>query len=395
MVKDTKFYDTLGVSPNASESELKKAYRKLALKYHPDKNPNAGDKFKEISHAYEILSDADKRAAYDRYGEEGLQDNGMGGMSADELFSQFFGGGMFGGDGSRRREPKKTKDMVYPMKVSLEDLYKGKTSKIALQKNVICGGCKGQGGKDVRKCQSCDGQGVKVQIRQMGPMIQQYQTTCGDCRGEGETMKEQDRCKICRGKKVVNERKILEVHIDKGMKAGQKIVFSGESDQMPGVQTGDVVIVIEEKPHSLFKRNGNDLLCTIPLDISTALTGGEFVIKHLDDRVIRVNLKPGEVIKPGDTKAIIGEGMPQHKRPFDKGSIFIQFEVVFPENNWVSLEKLQKLVEILPRKPIINIPPNSVVDDVTLVDAKHQQHRQAYEEEEEEHHHGGAQCAQQ
>jgi len=167
MVKDTKLYDTLGVSPSATENELKKAYRKLALKYHPDKNPNGAEKFKDISHAYEILSDPQKRETYDNFGEEGLSgDAGGMGMNPEDLFASFFGGA-FGG--SSRSGPRRGKDVVHPLKVSLEDLYKGKVFKLSIKRNVICKACNGKGGKEgaVKNCSDCNGRGVKFVRRQI------------------------------------------------------------------------------------------------------------------------------------------------------------------------------------------------------------------------------------
>jgi len=266
MVKETKLYDILGVSPEASENDLKKAYRKLALQYHPDKNPDAGDKFKEITAAYEVLNDPKKREAYDQYGEKGLTENG-GFAGAEDLFSALFGGGggfFGGGGGGRGRErERRGKDVPHQLKVSLEDLYRGKTSKLALQKTVICAECDGVGGKkgSVKTCDPCNGKGVTIRLRQLGPgMVQQVQQVCSECGGEGETIKEKDRCKNCKGKKVEAQRKVLEVHVDKGMKDGQKITFSGEGDQTPGVIPGDVIIILEEKSHPIFKRKNQDLI---------------------------------------------------------------------------------------------------------------------------------------
>eukprot|EP00842_Homolaphlyctis_polyrhiza_P000969 jgi/Hompol1/1873/HPOL_002783-RA len=417
MVKDTKYYDLLEVPPNASEvqqspplfclrpldADLKKAYRKLALKYHPDKNPDAGDKFKDISHAYEVLSDSQKRSIYDQYGEEGLTEGGGGGgMSPEDLFSQLFGGGMFGGGGSRGRPsgPRKGKDMAHSLKVSLEDLYKGKTSKLALQKQILCASCDGKGGKAgaSQTCMGCNGRGVRIITRQMGPMIQQMQQTCPECNGEGEIIKEKDRCKDCKGKKVASERKILEVFIDKGMQDGQKIVFSGEGDQAPGIIPGDIIIVVEEKPHERFKRKGNDLFHEAKIDLTTALCGGKLAIKHLDDRVLMVNILPGEVIKPGETKAITGEGMPGYKRPFDKGTLFVTFEVVFPQPNWIDQSQLALLERLLPPRAL---PPSTAgleVDEVVLsnVDPLRSSGPSPMEEDDDNRRGGGGvQCQQQ
>ncbi|KAL1923576.1 uncharacterized protein VTP21DRAFT_8556 [Calcarisporiella thermophila] len=409
MVRETKYYDQLGVSPNASESDIKKAYRKLALKYHPDKNPEAGDKFKEISHAYEILSDERKRQIYDQYGESGLQGDGMGGgVSPEDLFSQLFGGfGGFGGAGRRGPSgPQRGKDMAHALKVSLEDLYKGKTSKLALQKHVICSKCDGKGGKEgaVQTCGGCQGRGVKITLRQMGPLVQQIQQTCPDCRGEGEVIRDKDRCKQCNGKKIVNERKVLEVHIDKGMREGQKITFSGEGDQMPGIVPGDVIIVLEEKPHPRFKRKGDDLFCEVKIDLLTALAGGQFHVEHLDDRVLAVSILPGEVIRPGDIKVISGEGMPQH-RTHQHGNLYVKFDVEFPAPNWTSPDKIVKLESILPpRRELPSVGKDKHVEEAVLgvLDAGQQSRAQARmengaDDEDEEMGDGqpGVQCSQQ
>jgi DnaJ-class molecular chaperone len=225
---------------------------------------------------------------------------------SQDLFSQLFGGGgggFFGGGGGGGRSagPRRTKDLVHRINVSLEDLYKGKTTKLALTRNVICNKCDGKGGKEgaVRTCGGCSGRGVRVTLRQMGPMIQQLQSTCDECSGTGEVINHKDKCKTCNGRKVVSEKKVLEVHIDKGMKGGQTITFHGESDQAPGASPGDVIIEINEKPHERFRRQGNDLLAEFEVDLLTALGGGQFAIKHLDDRALLVTIVPGEVIKHG------------------------------------------------------------------------------------------------
>ncbi|KAI8810068.1 hypothetical protein BJ742DRAFT_867995 [Cladochytrium replicatum] len=405
MVKDTKYYDLLEVDPSASESDLKKAYRKLALKYHPDKNPDAGDKFKEISHAYEILSDSQKRRIYDDYGEEGLSgDGGMGGVSPEDLFSQIFGGGMFGGGGRGKPSgPRRGKDMAHALKVTLEELYKGKVSKLALQKQIICPKCDGKGGKEgaVKSCAGCNGRGVKIIMRQIGPMIQQMQQTCPDCNGEGEVIREKDRCKHCSGKKVLSERKILEVHIDKGMRDNQKIPFAGEGDQAPGIIPGDVIIVVQEKEHDRFKRTNDDLHYEAKIDLLTALAGGQITIPHLDDRVLLVSILPGEVIKPGEIKCITGEGMPAYKRPYDRGNLFVRFEIIFPPPNWGPSEKVTELEKILPARPAIQDISDRVVDEVVLTNVDPMQHErnqrnQDNGDDDDEGGHGpSVQCAQQ
>ena len=185
MVLETKFYNILDVSPTATEDELKKSYRKLAKQYHPDKNPDGGEKFKEISYAYEVLSNPEKRRLYDQGGEQAIKEGGMGGgggfsSNPMDIFDMFFGGGDPFGRG-RQRGPRRTKNLMHQLSVSLEDMYNGTVRKLALQKNVICDACDGLGGKAgaVQKCPTCRGTGMQVRIQQLGPgMMQQIQSMC-------------------------------------------------------------------------------------------------------------------------------------------------------------------------------------------------------------------------
>ncbi|OBT89176.1 hypothetical protein VE02_01698 [Pseudogymnoascus sp. 03VT05] len=407
-----------GVSPTCTEAELKKAYKVGALKHHPDKNahnPDAADKFKDLSHAYEILSDPQKRQIYDQYGEEGLEGGGGGGgMNAEDLFSQFFGGGggvfgggggMFGG-GMGQRGPPKARTIHHVHKVSLEDIYRGKVSKLALQKSVICSKCDGRGGKEgaVKKCTGCDGHGMKTMMRQMGPMIQRFQTVCPDCNGEGEIIREKDKCKQCNGKKTVVERKVLHVHVDRGVQSGHKIEFRGEGDQTPGVQPGDVVFEIEQKPHARFQRKGDDIFYSAEIDLVTALAGGNIFVEHLDERWLSVDILPGEVINPGSVKMVRGQGMPSH-RHHDFGNLYIQFDVKFPEKNWTANPaEFDALKSILPPTVQPILPPAETMTeavDLEDVDASQQAraagHGMMDDDDEDGHPAGGerVQCASQ
>ncbi|KAL0620415.1 DnaJ-like protein subfamily A member 2 [Plecturocebus cupreus] len=293
------------------------------------------------------------------------------------------------------------------LRVSLEDLYNGKTTKLQLSKNVLCSACSGQGGKSgaVQKCSACRGRGVRIMIRQLAPgMVQQMQSVCSDCNGEGEVINEKDRCKKCEGKKVIKEVKILEVHVDKGMKHGQRITFTGEADQAPGVEPGDIVLLLQEKEHEVFQRDGNDLHMTYKIGLVEALCGFQFTFKHLDGRQIVVKYPPGKVIEPGCVRVVRGEGMPQYRNPFEKGDLYIKFDVQFPENNWINPDKLSELEDLLPSRPEV---PNIIgeTEEVELQEFDSTrgsgggQRREAYndssDEESSSHHGPGVQCAHQ
>jgi len=330
-VDTTKLYETLGVSKNADNKEIKKAYRKLAVKHHPDKG---GDehKFKEVSAAYEVLSDQEKRAKYDKYGLEGLADEGGGGGGPDDLFSMFFGGQR----GGRSAGPRKSESVNHPLKVSLEDLYNGKTAKIAINRQVIVG--------ESRMCSTCDGQGVVIELRQIAlGMVQQLQRRCTDCAGTGY---------IANRKK---ERKILEVLVEKGMIHNQKVTFRGMADEKPQMEAGDVNFIIQEKEHETFKRKAGDLLITKTLSINEALCGFEWLVKHLDGREIAIKSKPGEVIRPEATtsspyvKIVPNEGMPSRGNPFVKGNLYVLFRVEFPKDGELSKKAIYQLKKLLPR----------------------------------------------
>ncbi|ODQ82762.1 hypothetical protein BABINDRAFT_29688 [Babjeviella inositovora NRRL Y-12698] len=407
MVKDTKLYDLLGVSPSASENELKKAYRKGALRYHPDKNPSeeAAEKFKELSSAYEILSDAQKRDVYDQYGEEGLTGagpGGMGGMGGDDIFSQFFGGmGGFGGQ-SRPSGPQRGRDIQHSLSCTLEELFKGKTAKLALNKTVLCKPCGGKGGKNVKECTTCHGQGIRIINRQMGPMIQRMQVQCDKCNGTGDIMDAKDRCKTCHGKKTANERKILEVHIDAGMKEGEKVVFRGEGDQGPNIVPGDVVFVVDQKPHDKFTRKGDDLYYEAELDVLTALAGGSFAVKHVSGEYLKVEIVPGEFIAPDSVKVIENQGMPI-RRHGGRGNLFIKFTVTFPKPHSIPEDKLKLLEQVLPARKEASIPKAAIVEECMLAEVDPSKHRQgarqsSYDEDMEDGEEGagpGVQCASQ
>ncbi|KAI9078699.1 hypothetical protein K1719_039342 [Acacia pycnantha] len=399
---NTKYYEILGVSKSASQDELKKAYKKAAIKNHPDKGGDP-EKFKELAQAYEVLSDPEKREVYDQYGEDALKD-GMGGGGGGpfhnpfDIFESFFGASSFGGGSSSRgRRKKHGEDVVQTLKVSLEELYNGTTKKLSLSRNVICSKCKGKGSKsgNAGRCYGCQGTGMKVTTRQIGlGMIQQMQHVCPDCKGSGEVISERDKCLQCKANKVTQEKKVLEVHVEKGMQQGQKIVFEGQADEAPDTIAGDIVFVLQVKEHPKFKRKHDDLYVEHNLSLTEALCGFQFVITHMDGRQLLIKSNPGEVIKPGQNKAINDEGMPHHNRPFMRGRLYIQFNVDFPDSGFLNPDQCRVLETVLPRKPSKQLTDMELDDceETTLHDVnieeemnrkKQQQYREAYDDDDE------------
>jgi len=249
------------------------------------------------------------------------------------------------------------------------------------------------------------GQGIKVTLRQIAPgMVQQMQQTCPDCRGTGEVIREKDRCQRCTGTKTYSEKKVLDVYIDKGMRHGQRVVFTGEGDQAPDMLPGDIIVVLQQKEHAVFKRDGDDLYMEQELTLHEALCGYELRITHLDGRVLRVRSTPGQVVTPGDIKCIASEGMPIHKRPYEKGRLIIKFNVQFPK---VLKEDAIKLLDKALPKPRAKPPvTDEEVEDASLTDfVQTDRHNhshagrggEAYEEDDEEGHGHpqGVSCAQQ
>jgi DnaJ family protein A protein 2 len=387
--KHTRYYDLLGVSPTATADEIKKAYRKLAMQWHPDKvsdeskKKEAEDKFKELSEAYEVLADTNKRSTYDKYGEEGLKEGGGGGFrDAHSMFADLFGFGGFGGGGGRDG-PRRTQDVQYQLGVTLSEFYTGKVKKLKLDRDVICIECVGKGSKKegaVVNCTQCSGRGVEIITRRLGPgMVQQMQRPCDKCRGRGEVINEKDKCKVCKGEKVVKKQQQLEVHIERGMRPGNRVTFREAADQAPGAEPGDVIVVLMEKPDPSreetkegkqkkprvsktaadlpkpsFQRlkNASDLLMEYDITLAEALLGFEIAFKHLDDRVIVVKSPEGKVTSPNDLVVVEHEGMPLEKNPSLMGDLYIKLNIIMPTPKELADESVRKqLTALLPAAP--------------------------------------------
>jgi len=305
----------------------------------------------------------------------------------------------------RDRGPKRTKDLTTALDVSLEDMYNGATKKMKITRKVLCQKCKGKGSSDGKDytCGSCEGQGVKVVVQQVGPgMYTKGHVRCPDCRGEGEVIPNGTKCEDCAGQKLIEEKKIINVEIDKGTKEGKKIVFRGESNEMPGYQAGDVVFIVKEKEHKLFKRDGVHLFMEKEVPLVNALTGFQFIVPHLDGRKLLVKTEAvGDIIKPGDAREIPNEGMPVFSRPYEHGNLYIKFKIVFPEK--LTAKQISGLKSTLQAEA--QPPKEDGYEEVTLKafnphtagQGQYESHGNAYDDSDEERGGaaGGVQCAQQ
>lgn len=365
-VENSRFYEILGVPKTASSDEIRKAYRKLAGKLHPDKEGGSQEKFQELQAAYDILSDPEKKQIYDKYGEDGLKDGMGGGGEGMDIFDLLMNRG--GGQGKKAKP--KSKSIMYPLKVSLEDVYCGRSKYLEISRYRICGTCDGSGSKVKgadTKCGGCKGQGRKTIVQKIPMGYVQNVVDCDECRGSGYKIADKDKCTTCKGQKAVTQTKSLEIHVDKGATDGKKYTFAGESDEVPDVTPGDVIVEIQVEKHPLFTRKGADLIYKAKISLLQALTGFETIIEHLDKRKIKISTKPGEVITPGIFKTCKEMGMPFLDQPYKFGNLFIDFEFVFPSK--ISPEQKESLFKIFPNdvpKPI----KESVDESYTLTDFK-------------------------
>lgn len=306
------YYEVLGVSKTASDDEIKKAYRKLAMKYHPDRNPDnaeAEEKFKEASEAYEVLSDSEKRSMYDRMGHSAFEGGmggggGFGGFSAEDIFSQFgdIFGGAFGGGRSQQRQ-RRGSDLRYVMELSLEEAVRGVKKTITFTAPAPCETCNGKGSKnpnDVETCKTCHGAG-QVRMQQGFFSVQQ---TCSTCRGQGKMIK--NPCHTCHGTGVKDRQQTLEVTIPAGVDNGDRVRLTGKGEAIRDGQAGDLYVEVVVREHEIFQRDGADLYMDVPISIADAALGKEIEIPTLDGRV---NLKVPEGTQTGKMFRLRGKGV--------------------------------------------------------------------------------------
>ncbi|HAH60077.1 MAG: molecular chaperone DnaJ [Lentimicrobium sp.] len=339
------YYDILGISRNASESEIKKAYRQMALKFHPDKNPGdkqAEENFKEAAEAYEVLSNSEKRARYDQYGHEGMK--GMpgggfgGGMSMDDIFSQFgdifgaFGGGFsgFGGSGGSRRRVRKGTNLRVKVKLSLEEIAKGVEKKIKVNKLVGCSTCQGTGaagGSAFSTCSHCNGTGQITRVTNTFLGQMQTSSTCPYCNGEGQTIT--NKCNTCNGSGTVKGEEVISLNIPAGVNDGIQLSVGGKGNAAPrGGVPGDLIVQVEEIPHPELIRNGTNILYDYYVSFPEAATGTSAEIPTIEGKV-RIKIEPGT--QSGKVLRLKGKGIPS-LNGYGKGDQLININVWTPQN---------------------------------------------------------------
>ena len=335
------FYEVLGVSRTCTDAEMKTAFRKAAMAYHPDRNPDnaeAEHKFKEVNEAYQILSDTQKRAAYDRYGHAAFEGGGgFGGgegfgASMADIFDDLFGD-MMGRRGGRNGGAARGSDLRYNLEITLEEAYTGKTANLTLPTSIVCESCAGSGAKPgakPRACPACGGYG-RVRAQQGFFSIER---TCSHCQGQGEII--DNPCSVCSGAGRVTRERSLAVNVPAGVEDGTRIRLAGEGEAgMRGGPQGDLYIFIAMKPHPFFQRDGADLFCRVPISMVQAALGGDVAVRTVDGDEAKVKIPEGT--QSGKQFKVKNKGMPM-LRSRDIGDLYIQVTVETPQ----SLTKRQR-----------------------------------------------------
>ncbi|MBR1474031.1 MAG: molecular chaperone DnaJ [Muribaculaceae bacterium] len=353
MANKRDYYEVLGVQKNATADELKKAYRKLAVKYHPDRQQgkteqekkDAEEKFKEAAEAYGVLSDPEKRQRYDQFGfaaeQMGGDGGGFGGFDINDILNSVFGSGFdfggfgggfsgFSGGGRSRQRVNRGTDLRVRVKVILADVAHGCEKKLKIPRMVSCQHCHGTGSKNGtahETCPTCHGQGVETVVQSMGFMRMQSQQVCHTCGGSGKVIKE--KCPHCGGKGLVRKEEVVSVNIPAGVAQGMQLKMSGRGNDAPGGGIpGDLLIVIEEVADNQLVRDGNDLVYNLMLDFPTAVFGGKVEVPTVDGKAL-LTIKPGT--QPGSVLRMRGKGLPDPNR-YGMGDMLVNVMVYVPES---------------------------------------------------------------
>ena len=342
------YYEVLGVDKKASEDEIKKAYRKIAIKYHPDRNPGdktAEEKFKEAAEAYSVLSDKQKRQQYDQFGFDGPNMGGgfggfgAGGFSMDDIFSMFgdvFGGrggfGGFSGFGGGQRAQYRGTDLRLKVRLTLQEISTGVTKKFKVRKDIVCSECNGSGaqnGSGSETCPTCHGQGYTVRTVRSILGMMQTQSECPTCHGEGTVIK--NKCPHCSGQGIVKGEEVVEINIPAGVAEGMVVNVPGKGNAAPhnGVP-GNIQVYVEEEPNDTFVRDGQDIIYNLLLDFPTAALGGEVDIPTIEGTKVKIKIEPGT--QPGKTLRLRGKGLPAVQGyGSGRGDLVVQVSVYVPK----------------------------------------------------------------
>lgn len=369
------YYEVLELDRNAAESDIKKAYRKMALKYHPDKNPDdheSEEKFKEAAEAYEVLSNAEKKARYDRYGHAGVGGNSGGGgfgggMSMDDIFSQFgdiFGGafgGSFGGSSARGRRVNKGSNLRVKVKMNLPEIATGVEKKIKVSKYVSCKQCSGSGaenGSSYATCSTCHGNGHIRQITNTFLGQMQTTSTCPTCGGEGRIITK--KCNLCQGNGVMRDEEIISINIPAGVGEGMQLSLSGKGNAgARGGIPGDLIVLIEEEKHPELERDGNNLIHNLFISVSDAALGSQIEVPTVDGKA-RMKIAPGT--QPGKVLRLKGKGLPSVNQ-YGNGDLLVNINVWIPKE--VTKEE-RKILEDLQQSE--NFKPNPTANEKRFFD---------------------------